>query len=145
MNRGILRCSDLYAAGPPRCHQITPEYAFTLSASPDGELVAYVFSDGHGVGVRIITSEGTAPRVLVHSASACRPVWSGVDTLWVSVRTAERTTWVEFDVKNGRPTGRRSPGSTECLDHQVDPLSPVMDPIRILTRVEWEVRTHPTP
>ena len=51
--------------------------------------------------------------------------------------------WTEFDADSATPTGRTSPGTTDCTDGVSDPASPVKAAARIETTFRTQLRFLP--
>lgn len=102
-----------------------------LAPSPDDKHLAYIVVSERGPYVNVLNMETMAIQEMSVSETACPPLWSSTTGLWISTRIAGEPTWIEYDVRNRRPTGRRHRGIRGCLTGYDDPGAPIPPRARI--------------
>ena len=137
-NSGVRRCDR---AG---CRQIFEGDSGWLALSPDDSRLAFLVSDNRGHVIRWIAADGLGGgREIVGVDTACAPAWANDRDLWVALRKGRRVIWTEFDADSAAPTGRTSPGTTDCTDGVADPASPAKAAVRIETTIRSQIRLLP--
>ena len=135
---GLRRCDR---AG---CRQIFEGSAGWLALSPDDRRLAFMGSDNRGHVIRWIAADGLGGgREIVGVDTECAPAWANDRALWVAVRKGGKVIWTEFDTDSATPTGRTSPGTTDCTDGVSDPASPAKAAARIETTFRTQLRFLP--
>jgi Protein kinase domain/WD40-like Beta Propeller Repeat len=120
----LMVCTADDAAGDA-CRPVLPGPSLIASVSPDGRRVAFVHLERRGLRISLADLTDLEPlHLLRETDSACRPVWSGRSTLWISRRQGGAFAWGEVDVASGRDTGRVRPGTSDCSDGFPDPSAP---------------------
>jgi Tol biopolymer transport system component len=134
---GIYKCSFRTSD----CSRLTDEAAFSLSVDPDTGRIAYVAWPGGGrpPRVRSISPEGGTPSDISPAETGCGPVWTSATTIWISRRRHGRPVWVEMNPNTGQETGKKRPGTHECLDGP-DPAAPRNSNVWIEASLHSEIR-----
>jgi serine/threonine protein kinase len=114
---------------------------FAYSLSPDGNRLAVFATKNPPLGLRVVDARGTwRSRLLLGRANPCRPSWQTDDLLWVSVRKGRSLVWEQLAVPSGTPTGRTMVGQFDCADGREDPATPFPPEVRIVDRLQYQVR-----
>jgi hypothetical protein len=100
--------------------------------STDGSRVAFVEFEPRAPIVKWISVDGGDAHEVSETETGCPAGWASPKTLWVSRRYGSSVVWKEVDADSGRETGKAVPGSRDCADGRLDPLSPVDPDLRII-------------
>jgi hypothetical protein len=135
---GVRRCDRT------DCRQIFEGDSGWLALSPDDSRLAFLATDNRGHVIRWIAADGLGGgREIVGVDTGCTPAWANDRDLWVAVRKGRKVIWTEFDTDSAVPTGRTSPGTTDCTDGVADPASPIKAAVRIETTMRSQIRLLP--
>jgi hypothetical protein len=124
VGEGVIVSCELDSVAARSCRSLFADSLgprFT-TASPDGRLVAYQTTHGSGSRLRIIDMQTASMRDLGLYRSDCPPTWSSSTSLWLHDQGSSE--WLEIEVANGHPTGRKSPhaqGGTWVCDRSPSP------------------------
>ena len=135
---GVRRCDG---AG---CRRIFEGSSGWLTLSPDDRRLAFVASDNRGHVVRWIAADGLGGgREIAEVDMGCAPAWENERDLWIALRRGRKVIWTEFDTDSAVPTGRTSPGTSDCIYGVVDPASPIKAAARVEITSRTQVRLLP--
>jgi hypothetical protein len=126
------------------CTTLYKGNAGTLSISPDDRRLAFLADENRGHVIRWVLTDGEgAGREVTVVDTACRPVWSNGNDLWIALHKGRRVIWTEFDTDKARPTGRTLAGTRDCTDNVPDPASPGEETVKIEFAFRSQLRVLP--
>jgi hypothetical protein len=135
---GVACCEDR------RCTQITDKDVLAARISPDGSRIVFTAAEKRGLAIYVGRHDGSGVRELTVTETLCSPGWSSSHTVWVSRRHGRDSVWREIDVDSGHDTGKTIAGTTDCMNGDEDPASPVERDVRVVAHRTAQVRVVPS-
>jgi hypothetical protein len=126
------------------CRRIFEGNSGWLTLSSDDRRLAFLSSDNRGHVVRWIAADGSGGgREIAEVDIGCAPAWENDRDLWIALRKGRKLIWTEFNTDSAVPTGRTSPGTSDCIFGVVDPASPIKAPSRVEVTFRTQLRFLP--